>query len=69
MRGGAIVHFASGQLRFLTLNMCGLKSKLLIPEFQFFLFNFDIISLQETYCDDYDTLELEGYIYIYIYIL
>ena len=48
-------------LRFLTLNVCGLKSKLLIPEFQSFLFNVDIIVLQETYCDDYDSLELDGY--------
>ena len=40
--------------------MCGLKSKLLIPEFQSFLFG-----LQETYCDDSDTLELEGYNFFY----
>ena len=48
-------------LKLLTLNVCGLKSKLCIPEFQSFISNFDLIGFQETFCDDYDSLDLEGY--------
>ena len=36
----------------------------MIPEFQSFLLKFDIIGLQETFCDDYDAIELEGYTFI-----
>ena len=48
-------------LNILTLNVCGLKNKLYIPEFQTFVSNFDLIGFQETHCDDYDTLDLDGY--------
>lgn len=48
-------------LGFLTLNVCGLKSKLLIPEFQSQICDFDIVGLQETKCDDYDTLDIPGF--------
>ena len=34
-------------LRFLTINVCGLKSKLLIPEFQSFIQDYDIVGIQE----------------------
>ena len=45
----------------MTLNVSGLKSKLLIPEFQELKQYHDIVGLQETKCDDLDTLELSGY--------
>ena len=45
----------------MTLNVCGLKSKLITPEFQELIQYHDIVGLQETKCDDLDTLELSGY--------
>ena len=50
------------QLKILTLNVCGLNSKLKCPEFISFLNHYDIIGLQETKTDDTDThIEIPGY--------
>lgn len=50
------------ELKILTLNVCGLNSKLKCPEFISFLNQYDIIGLQETKTDDTDThIEIPGY--------
>ncbi|KAH3710555.1 hypothetical protein DPMN_070041 [Dreissena polymorpha] len=41
-------------LKFLSLNVCGRRSKQLCPEFYSFLCKYDIVGLQETKTDDYD---------------
>ena len=48
-------------LKLLSLNTCGLKSKLYIPEFHTFVSNFDIIGFQESKTDSLDTLTLPNY--------
>lgn len=48
-------------LSFLSLNVCGLKSKLSIPEFSDFISQFQIIGLQETKLDDVDDVSISGY--------
>jgi len=40
------------------LNVCGLKSKLLNPDFITFIKNHDILLFQETKTDTYDKLDL-----------
>ncbi|MEW8546419.1 MAG: endonuclease/exonuclease/phosphatase family protein, partial [Candidatus Thiodiazotropha sp.] len=50
------------QLNILTLNVCGLSSKLKCPDFISFLNQYDIIGLQETKTDDTDShIEIPGY--------
>ena len=50
------------KLKILTLNVCGLASKLLSPEFLSLIQQYDIIGLQETKTDDTDSyLEIPGY--------
>ena len=45
--------------------MCGLKSKLIHPEFTDLIKQYDIIGLQETKLDDIDSFEIKGFqIYI-----
>ena len=53
----------SKPLQFLTLNTCGLKSKLIIaiPEFCDFIGQYDIIGLQETKSDTLDSFEIPDY--------
>ena len=51
----------SKPLPFLTLNTCGLKSKLIISEFCDFISQYDIIGLQETKSDSLDSFDLPGY--------
>ena len=48
-------------LKILSLNVCGLKSKLIHPEFTDLLDQFDIIGLQESTLDDVDVVEIEGF--------
>lgn len=48
-------------IKILSLNVCGLKSKLKIPEFTDMLNLYDIIAIQETKLDDADSVELPGY--------
>ncbi|XP_060554602.1 uncharacterized protein LOC132715603 [Ruditapes philippinarum] len=45
----------------LSLNVCGLKSKLGCPEFTKLLQQYCIIGLQETKCDNLDFIDLPGY--------
>ena len=44
-----------------SINVCGLRRKLLYPEFTDFIQTFDIIGLQETKTDSLDQLQLDGY--------
>ena len=49
-------------MNILTLNVCGLASKLLSPEFNSLIQQYDVIGLQETKTDDTDSyLEIPGY--------
>ena len=53
--------YTSQDLKFLSLNLCGLKSKLNIPEFKEMVSTYDIIALQETKLNDVDYVDLAGY--------
>ena len=48
-------------IKLLSLNTCGLKSKLFIPEFNSFISNYDIIGFQETKTDSLDILSIPNY--------
>ena len=50
----------SQPLTFLTKNTCGLKSKLIIPEFCDFISQYDIIGLQETKSEVWTVLKFQG---------
>ena len=41
--------------------MCGLKSKLLYPEFVNLIEQYDIIGIQESKLDDVDNINIQGY--------
>ena len=49
------------QLHFLSINVCGLKSKLLCPEFVDLLNQYEIIGIQESKLDDVDHIVVDGY--------
>ena len=49
------------KLSFLSLNVCGIMQKLNFPEFITLIRTYDIIGLQETKTDDYDTIDVTGY--------
>ena len=51
----------SGQIKFLSLNVCGLRSKLRVPEFLEHFNLYDVIGLQETKLDDVDCISISGY--------
>lgn len=53
--------YVSSTLKFCSINVCGLKSKQIYPEFISFIQQFDIIGLQETKLDNLDTIELDGF--------
>lgn len=48
-------------LNFLCLNVCGLESRVKVPDFIEYVNTFDILSLTETHLGDLDTIEIEGY--------
>ena len=48
-------------LKIVTLNICGVFSKLNFPEFFDFVNMFDVICLVETKLDPYDSFQVEGY--------
>ena len=48
----------SGQIKFLSLNVCGLRSKLRVPEFLEHLNLYDVIGLQETKLGDVDCISI-----------
>lgn len=45
----------------MTLNVCGLKTRCLYPDFLDFLSQYDIIGLQETKTDSLDDIRIQGY--------
>ena len=49
-------------LKLATLNVCGLRSKIVCPEFIHFINQFDILGLQETKTDCLDDIQLHDYI-------
>lgn len=49
------------QMKLLSINVCGLKSKLNIPEFNELIHQYDLIGLQETKLDDIDSVNISGY--------
>ena len=49
-------YFAESKIRVCSLNVCGLKSKLLSNDFEDFITNFDIVGLCETKLDELDDL-------------
>ena len=48
-------------MNILTLNVCGLKSKLQRPDFLEYISKFDILAFQETKLDDLDNIVIDGY--------
>ena len=59
------------RINILTINVCGLKSKLLLEDFMNFIMNYDVVCMCETRCDDADTkniknvLEKAGFNFVY----
>lgn len=51
-------------LKFLSLNVCGLKSKQIVPDLCSFIDNYDIVGFQETKMDSLDTVNLDNLIFI-----
>ena len=49
------------QLKILSLNTCGLKSKLICPEFISFISDYDIVGIQESKLDDIDIISIDNY--------
>ena len=56
-----ISYDAPVKLKILSLNVCGLISKLCNPDFISYLGLYDIICLTETKLDQYDDVSLVGY--------
>ncbi len=52
---------AHEHIRIGSLNVCGIKDKLNIPEFEQFIREYDIISIQETHLHEYDSVVFPGY--------
>jgi hypothetical protein len=48
-------------LRFVLLNVCGLRSKSLFPELVSFINNYDCVCFVETKCDMFDCISFDGY--------
>ena len=48
-------------LKFLSVNACGLRGKLRFPEFTDLIESYDIIGVQETKLDDLDSICIPGY--------
>jgi hypothetical protein len=52
---------AKSHLKFVSLNACGIKSKLLSYDFENFIKKYDIVCITETKLCDSDSLELDGF--------
>lgn len=55
------VRAGNTHIKLLSLNVCGLVSKLRCPEFSNLLNAYDIIGIQESKTDDADAVEIPGY--------
>ena len=49
-----------------SLNVCGLKRKIEVPEFCSFIENFDIFCVSETKLDPIDIINVEGYNFLFL---
>ena len=49
------------ELKLLSLNVCGIRSKLNYPEFINLINSYDIVGVQETKTDELDTVDIPGY--------
>ena len=50
-------------MNFLFINVCGINRRLKYPEFEELISEHDIIGFVETKTDDYDTIDVDGYIF------
>ena len=50
-------------MKFLFINVCGINRRLKYPEFEELISEHDIIGFVETKTDDYDTIDVDGYIF------
>ena len=50
-------------LNLLSLNVCGIRNRILYPEFKSLLSNYDIVCFTETKVDDLDIVEYNDYIF------
>ena len=48
-------------MRFISINVGGLKTKLRQPDFLDTISKFEVICLTETHLDDYDTIDIPNY--------
>lgn len=48
-------------IKICSINVGGLKSKLIIPGFLVFIKQYDIVAIQETKLDNLDTITVEGF--------
>ena len=53
-----LLQLEKSELKILSLNVCGLLSKLQIPEFSELLQSYDIIGIQESKTDDVDNVSV-----------
>ena len=58
--------FNKNALRYLSLNVCGIKIKSKYPELRDLLDNYDIICLTETKLDDIDVIECNDFTFKYV---
>lgn len=54
--------YETDSLNVALLNVCGLKTKLKVPDFGNFAQKFEIVCLTETKLDEVDTVDLPGYV-------
>jgi hypothetical protein len=58
--------FNKNALRYLSLNVCGIKFKSKYPELRDLLDNYDIVCLTETKLDDIDVIECNDFTFKYV---
>ena len=54
---------AKHSLKFASLNVCGLKRRVLFPEFSDLVSKYDVFCVCETKFDKYDDINLPGYVF------
>ena len=52
---------AKDNLKLCSINVCGLKSKLLVPEFIDYISGFDIVCITETKLDKFDNINIDNF--------
>ena len=59
----------SRQSQFLSFYACGLKSKMLCPDFRSFIGKYDIIGVKESKLDDLDKIQVPAYQVFFLQII